>query len=67
MARPSGGVFAIPLQMLQLMEEPPAWRGEKIREVSWKTYGVTPFSDQTTKASGAPPQEAPKRNEDFLE
>lgn len=67
MARLGGGAFAVPLQTIEPMEEPPGWRGEKIREVSWKTYGVAPVAERTPGSSSAGLRQAPKSGEEFLE
>jgi hypothetical protein len=66
MARLGGGAFAVPLHTLKPMEEPPAWRGEKVRETSWKTYGVAPIAERTPGSAGAGLRQAPRSGEKFL-
>lgn len=41
-ARLGGGGFALPLRVTPPFEEPPQEWGERIRAVSWDTYGVAP-------------------------
>jgi hypothetical protein len=67
MARLGGGAFALPLQTLEPLPEPPAGRGERIREISWETYGTAPFEEPTASAPGGAGQRSPTRSEDFLE
>ncbi len=66
-ARLGGGAFALPLRTMEPLEEPLAWRGEKIRDVSWKTYSVSALTHPSPRPSVAGPQHAPKDSEDFLE
>lgn len=65
MARLGGGAFAIPLRTPEPMEEPPAWRGEKIREASWRTYGAVPIVESQARNDQKKP--TPGTGDDFLE
>ncbi len=66
MARLGGGAFALPLHTLEPLEEPPGWRGEKVREVSWKTFGAAPPIVESQAHSGRKRQ-TPGTGDDFLE
>jgi len=67
LARLGGGAFAIPLQTPEPLEEPPGWKGEKIREVSWKIYGAPPAGKSSPGPRGSGPTRAPAGRDDFLE
>jgi hypothetical protein len=67
LARLGGGAFAIPLQPLEPLAEQLAWRGEKIQEVSWKTYGAAPASEFAPKAAETNRKLVPGKSEEFLE
>jgi hypothetical protein len=68
MARLGGGPFAMPLQTRGSFEEPPVWRGEKIRAASSERYRVLSHSDESASGISAGARiQPPKRTEDFLE
>ncbi len=64
MARLGGGAYALPLRTL---DEPPAWRGEKVREASWRSYGAMPISESAAKSPDPNRKQVPGNSEGFLE
>ncbi len=66
MARLGGGAFALPLQTLTPLDEPGAWRGEKVRATSWGRWGAAPAIVEPQARSGRKKQ-TPGTGDDFLE
>jgi hypothetical protein len=67
MARLGGGAFALPLQTLAPLREPPVAHGETIRRISWETYGAPPSAGPQAGLSAGGARGAPKDQADFLE
>jgi len=64
-ARLGTGAFAIPLQTTAPLEEPPAWRGEKVQALSWERFGA-PYGEILKPIEGGE-QRTRDTIKDFLE
>lgn len=64
-ARLGTGAFAVPLRTLEPLAKPEVWVGEKIRAISWESFGTSPWTE-TPGRQLAKDQPLPAK-EDFLE
>jgi hypothetical protein len=67
LARLGSGALALPVRTLEPIAELPAWKGRKIREVSWRTYGAPPAGESCPPRPDEGAKRGPKVAEDFLE
>jgi len=65
--RLGSGAYAVKLQTADPLEPPPAWRGERVREISWERYGVGPLGENSAAVSDRGGKRSSDSSDDFLE